>query len=192
MVQLILASSSSYRKELLSRLAISFECISPNVDESRLENELPEPYVQRLAKAKAMKIGQDHPDCLIIGSDQCSLRSGEILGKPNDRDHAIQQLQKASGNSIEFLTGVCIHHLESNWTQEWVDTFVVEFRNLTQEEIERYLDTEEPYDCAGSFKSERLGISLCKTMRGDDPTALIGLPLIKVAQCLRDFGVNVP
>ena len=192
MSQLILASSSPYRRELLSRLAISFECISPNVDESRLENELPDAYVQRLAKAKAIKIGQDHPDCLIIGSDQCSVNAGKILGKPKDRDHAIQQLQMASGNSIEFLTGVCIHHPESNWTQEWTDSIVVDFRKLSQKEIERYLDKEEPYNCAGSFKSEQLGISLCKAMRGDDPTALIGLPLIKVAQYLRDFGLDVP
>ena len=192
MTQLILASGSPYRKELLARLAIPFECIPPDVDESPLENEQPRSYVQRLAKAKAETIGHDHTDCLIIGSDQCSVNEGSILGKPKDRHHAIQQLTSVSGNSIEFLTGVCIYHPQSNWRQEWINTFVVEFRELTQQEIERYLDIEQPYNCAGSFKSERLGISLCSAMHGDDPTALIGLPLIKVTQCLRDFGLNVP
>lgn len=192
MSQLILASSSPYRKELLSRFAIPFECISPDVDESQIENEPPELYVSRLAKVKAQKIGQDHPEKLIIGSDQCCVNAGIILGKPKDRDNAIDQLLNASGNTINFLTAVCIYHPQSKWIQEWTDAFSVEFRDLTQEEIERYLDAEEPYNCAGSFKSERLGVTLCKSMQGDDPTTLIGLPLIKVAQSLRDFGLNLP
>ena len=192
MTQLILASSSPYRQKLLSRLAVSFECISPDIDESLREDESPEAYVKRLAKAKAEKVGTLHPQSIIIGSDQCSVNQGEILGKPKDHADAIAQLQRASGQSIEFLTGVCIHHHQSERTITWMDTFVVEFRNLSSEEIERYLEVEAPYNCAGSFKSEQLGIALCKAMHGQDPTALIGLPLIKVAQHLRDFGIRIP
>jgi septum formation protein len=192
MTRLILASSSPYRKELLERLHIEFECISPDIDESSLENEQPGAYVQRLAIEKAAEIGKTRADTLIIGSDQCCVNSNIILGKPKDRDHAIEQLSAASGKSIEFLTGVSIQHPESGWHQKWVDTFTVEFRRLSLTEIERYLDTEQPFNCAGSFKSEKLGISLCQSMRGDDPTALIGLPLMKVAQCLREYGIQVP
>ncbi len=192
MTRLILASSSPYRKELLQRLHIEFECISPNINESSLENEPPSAYVQRLAVEKAAEIGNTHSDGLIIGSDQCCVDDNIILGKPKDRDNAIEQLSHASGKSLQFLTGVSIQHPASDWHREWVDTFTVEFRQLSLTEIERYLDTEQPFNCAGSFKSEKLGISLCESMRGDDPTALIGLPLIKVAQCLREFGLQVP
>ena len=192
MTQLILASSSPYRRELLSRLAVPFESISPEIDESLHAQELPAAYVQRLAQAKAEKVGTEYPQSIIIGSDQCSLNQGEILGKPKDHADAVAQLQRASGQSIEFLTGVCIHHPHSARTVTWMEPFVVEFRELSAEEIERYLEKEAPYNCAGSFKSERLGIALCNAMRGEDPTALIGLPLIKVAQQLRDFGIDIP
>lgn len=192
MTRLILASSSPYRKELLERLHIEFECISPDIDESSLENEQPGAYVQRLAIEKAAEIGNAHAKSLIIGSDQCCVNNNIILGKPKDRDNAIEQLSAASGKSIEFLTGVSIQHPDSGWHREWMDTFTVEFRQLSLVEIERYLDAEQPFNCAGSFKSEKLGISLCESMRGDDPTALIGLPLIKVAQCLREYGLQVP
>ena len=192
MTRLILASSSPYRKELLERLNIEFECISPDIDESSLENEQPGDYVQRLAIEKAAEIGNTHTDSLIIGSDQCCVNNNIILGKPKDRDNAIEQLSAASGKSIEFLTGVSIQHPQSGWHREWMDIFTVKFRQLSLPEIERYLDTEQPFNCAGSFKSEKLGISLCQSMHGDDPTALIGLPLINVAQCLREFGLQVP
>ncbi len=192
MTRLILASSSPYRKELLERLHVEFECISPDIDEASLENEQPRAYVQRLAIEKAAKIGKTQVDSLIIGSDQCCVNNNIILGKPKDRDNAIEQLNAASGKYIEFLTGVSIQHPQSGWHREWMDRFTVEFRELSLAEIERYLDTEQPFNCAGSFKSEKLGISLCKSMRGDDPTALIGLPLIRVAQCLREFGLQVP
>jgi MAF protein len=192
MTRLILASSSPYRKELLERLNLEFECISPDIDESSLENEQSDAYVQRLAIEKAAEIGKTHSDNLIIGSDQCCVNNNIILGKPKDRDNAIEQLIAASGKSIEFLTGVSIQHPESGWHREWMDTFTVEFRHLSLAEIERYLDTEQPFNCAGSFKSEKLGISLCQSMRGNDPTALIGLPLIRVAHCLREFGLQVP
>ncbi len=192
MTRLILASSSPYRKELLERLHLKFECISPNIDESSRENEQPGAYVQRLALEKAAEIGKTHADSLIIGSDQCCVNNNIILGKPKSRDNAIEQLSAASGKSIEFLTGVSIQHPKSGWHQEWMDTFTVKFRQLSLPEIERYLDIEQPFNCAGSFKSEKLGISLCQSMHGDDPTALIGLPLMRVAQCLREFGLQVP
>ena len=192
MTPLILASSSPYRKELLQRLHIEFECISPDIDESCCENEQPGAYVQRLAIEKAAEIGKTRTDSLIIGSDQCCVNDNIILGKPKDRDNAIEQLSAASGKSIQFLTGVSIQHPSSDWHREWMDTFTVEFRQLSLAEIERYLDTEQPFNCAGSFKSEKLGVSLCESMRGEDPTALIGLPLIRVAQCLREFGLQVP
>ncbi|MDW3094601.1 MAG: nucleoside triphosphate pyrophosphatase [Gammaproteobacteria bacterium] len=192
MTRLILASSSPYRKELLERLHIKFECISPNIDESSLENEQPGAYVQRLAIEKAAEIGKTHADSLIIGSDQCCVNDNIILGKPKDRNNAIEQLRAASGKEIRFLTAVSIQHPSSNWHREWVDVFTVEFRKLSMSEIDRYLDVEQPFDSAGSFKSEKLGISLCESMHGDDPTALIGLPLISVAQYLREFGLQVP
>lgn len=192
MAQLVLASSSPYRRELLARLAVPFECLAPEVDEALLADEAPNAYVQRLAEAKAKKIAAQHLDRIVIGSDQCAVNRGQILGKPKDREHAIKQLQQASGQSIEFVTGVCIHHQMTSKTITWVDIFTVVFRDLSRQEIERYLDLEAPYNCAGSFKSEQLGISLCQSMHGDDPTALIGLPLIKVAQHLREMGINIP
>ena len=192
MIPLILASSSPFRRELLARLNIDFECISPEIDESQLENELPKDYVQRLAIEKAAKISEKHPDCLIIGSDQCSVNSGNILGKPENHTHAVEQLRLSSGKTVEFITGVSLRHTQSNWHREWTESFLVEFRDLSTEEIERYLQVEQPYNCAGSFKSEKLGISLCRSMRGDDPNALIGLPLIKLAHYLREFGLQIP
>ncbi len=192
MNRIILASSSPYRRELLQRLRLDFECISPNIDESRRENESAKDYVQRLAIEKAAEISRSHPQALIIGSDQCSVNDGQILGKPNNRAHAIEQLSAVSGKCVKFLTGVSLQHAESGWQRNWVDIFTVTFRNLSQDEIERYLDAEEPYNCAGSFKSEQLGIALCESMQGDDPSTLIGLPLIKVAQSLREFGLQVP
>ena len=192
MTSLILASSSPFRKELLTRLGVEFDCISPEIDESRHENELPIDYVQRLAIEKAAKIGNIHQDSLIIGSDQCSVNNGEILGKPRDHQQAIEQLSQSSGKTVEFITGVSVFQPQSGWHYEWTESFFVEFRALTPDEIDRYLQAEQPYQCAGSFKSEKLGISLCQSMRGDDPTALIGLPLIRLAQCLRDFGLQIP
>ena len=192
MTPLILASSSPFRKELLARLGIEFDCISPEIDESQRENEQPVEYVQRLAIEKAAKVGEIHQECLIIGSDQCSVNGGEILGKPKDHQHAIEQLSRSSGKTIEFITGVSVSQPHSGWHHEWTESFFVEFRALTLDEIERYLLAEQPYHCAGSFMSEKLGVSLCQSMRGDDPTALIGLPLIKLAQCLREFGMPIP
>lgn len=190
--KLILASSSRYRRKLLARLMIEFDSISPNIDETRRTNEAAHTYVQRLAKEKADTIANQHPQHLVIGSDQCTVMQTRIIGKPLTREVAIEQLEAASGQEIEFLTGVYVVHQDSGWSRNFVDSFRVNFRHLSRVEIERYIDTEKPLDCAGSFKSEGLGISLTRSMKGDDPTALIGLPLIRLAQVFREFGWQVP
>ncbi len=189
---LILASSSSYRKNLLARLGVNFESIAANIDEIQQEGESPTEFVQRLAQEKAAKVGHSHPNHLVIGSDQCALISGRILGKSENRETAIAQLQAASGSEIEYLTGVTVMHAKSGWSRKCVESFYVQFRDLTLAEIERYVDAEKPFNCAGSFMSERLGVALCRSMRGDDPTTLIGLPLIRISQFLREFGLPVP
>ena len=190
--EIILASSSRYRQQLLTRLGLKFASIAADINESRLQNEDPHVYVLRLAQEKATKIAEAYPNHLVIGSDQCAVIEGEIIGKPGDRQTAINQLQQAAGHEIEFLTGLWVMQLNSDWNRHCVEPFKVGFRDLTSEEIERYIDSEQPLDCAGSFKSEGYGVSLCRYMRGDDPSALIGLPLIRLSQMLRDFGINLP
>jgi len=189
---LVLASSSRYRKELLERLNIPFACKSPNIDESRQNHESPASYVERLAIAKATALAKEYPKHLIIGSDQCSLVGSEIVGKPGTREAAITQLQASSDRTLTFLTGLAVIEPTSGWQRTAISRFEVEFRNLSQAEIERYVDAEQPLDCAGSFKSERLGVSLTRAMRGDDPTALVGLPLIQLSSFLREYGINCP
>lgn len=192
MLKLILASSSPYRKELLARLGVQFECVTPDVDEQTLDNESPDNYVRRLSMEKAAKVGENRENSLIIGSDQCALCNQQIIGKPGSHDKAVAQLTALSGQHVIFLTGVTILNLTSKQSSTWVSRFTVKFRTLDQAEIERYLQVDRPYNCAASFKSESLGIALCETMQGDDPTALVGLPLIKVAQQLRVFGIAIP
>lgn len=189
---IVLASSSPYRKELLERLNIPFACKSPNIDESRLNQEAPETYVERLAIAKATALAEEYPEHLIIGSDQCSVVDGDIVGKPGRREAAIAQLQASSGKTLTFLTGLAVINPLSGWQRTAISRFQVEFRDLSQAEIERYIDAEQPLDCAGSFKSERLGVSLTRAMRGDDPSALVGLPLIQLSAFLREYGINCP
>jgi len=194
--KVILASSSPYRKELLSRLGIEFDCYSPNIDESAIVGEAPDNYVRRMSREKAAKIGESHKNSLIIASDQASICNQEILGKPGDHEGAIEQLQRISGQEVSFNTAVTLLSTGSSGCHDdsttWIERFVVQFRPLDLAEIERYLMIDQPYDCAGSFKSEKLGIALCQSMRGDDPTALIGLPLISLAQHLREFGHQIP
>jgi len=196
MKKIILASSSPYRKELLSRLGLAFDCYSPNIDETALINEDPDDYVRRMSMEKATKIGKNQENSLIIASDQASICNREILGKPGDHDHAIEQLQRISGQEVVFSTAVTLLKTGSNANDDesttWIEYFFVQFRPLDLAEIERYLMTDRPYDCAGSFKSEKLGVALCQSMRGDDPTALIGLPLISLAKHLREFGYQIP
>ncbi len=190
--QLILGSTSPFRKELLERLCIPFICDTPNIDETPLENESPNDYVKRLSLEKARAVAKNHPDALIIGSDQCSVLKGQIRGKPGNHKNAIKQLRESSAERVSFLTGLCLLDSRSNTFQLDMIPFHVDFRELTNSEIESYLRAEEPYFCAGSFKSEGLGISLFERLQGDDPTALIGLPLISLSNMLRKQGVLIP
>jgi MAF protein len=193
MPALLLASSSPYRRELLERLQLPFTWQSPSIDETRLEDESGMDLVKRLAEEKARALADRHPNHLIIGSDQVAvLGNGEILGKPHDLPRAQQQLRAASGSSVTFLTGLAL--LNSNTGQCQVDCvpFTVHFRPLSDERILRYLQREQPFDCAGSFKSEGLGISLFRSTEGKDATSLIGLPLIRLVDMLLNEGVEIP
>lgn len=189
---LVLASSSSYRRELLARLQLPFVTAAPNIDESRLAHESAQAMVARLAQQKAAALASQYPEALIIGSDQCAVLGEQILGKPLSHDQALKQLQASSGNTVEFLTGLCLLDTQTQTFQWDVIPFQVEFRELQTVEIENYLLREQPYQCAGSFKSEGLGISLFKRMQGEDPTALIGLPLIRLSAMLREQGYLIP
>ncbi|MDG0995786.1 MAG: Maf family protein [Gammaproteobacteria bacterium] len=189
---IVLASSSRYRKELLERLNLPFACQSPDIDESQLHHEAADTYVKRLANGKANALAEIYPNHLIIGSDQCSVVDKRIVGKPGTREAAIAQLEASSGKTLTFLTGLAVINPASGWQRTAINRFEVEFRDLSRDEIERYIDAEQPLDCAGSFKSERLGISLTRAMRGDDPSALVGLPLIQLSSFLREYGVNCP
>lgn len=188
---LILASSSPFRKELLSRLHLSFDTISPEIDETRLKNENAENYVSRLALEKAQAIAMNHKNSVIIGSDQCAYLNGQILGKPGSHENAVKQLQQASGQEVIFYTGLCVMQLATGFQQVDCIQYRVGFKELKDSQIENYLITEEPYNCAGSFKSEGYGISLFSHMSGDDPTSLIGLPLIRLIAMLQEVGIEV-
>ena len=188
---LVLASSSPYRAELLSRLNISFEQASPDVDESPLENETAEELVLRLALLKAKALETKYPNALIIGSDQVALLDNKILGKPGNHQNAVQQLKNASGRTVTFLTSLCLYNSQSKQHQLDVAPYQVSFRDLTDQQIENYLKTEQPYNCAGSFKSEGLGITLFASQKGEDPNALIGLPLIRLVTMLNNEGIEV-
>lgn len=188
---LILASSSIYRRELLTRLYIPFTVESPEVDETPLHNEPPEQTALRLAEAKARKVGQYHPNALIIGCDQVAVLDGMQLGKPLVHDVALSQLRMMQGRSVIFHSAICLYNSLTGNLQSKTVPYTVKFRHLSEAEIERYLRKEQPYHCAGSAKSEGLGIALIEHMRGDDPNALIGLPLIALIDMLKNEGVNV-
>jgi MAF protein len=188
----VLGSTSLFRKELLSRLGIPFSTASPNVDETALEGESPQDLVTRLSLAKAQAVAGNHPESLIIGSDQVACNQGKILGKPGNRENALQQLSEASGKRISFYTGLCLLNAESGRSHVICEPFHVHFRTLEPSQIERYLDAEQPYNCAGSFKSEGLGIALFEKMEGDDPNSLIGLPLIRLISMLKEEGIEIP
>jgi MAF protein len=191
-MKIILASSSIYRKSMLERLNLGFEIAIPNIDETAKEDELPSQLVMRLSCQKAKKIGESHANALIIGSDQIACLDRQVLGKPGSRENAIRQLQRMSGQTIIFFTGLCLFNSESKESQSAIIPYEVCFRAINNDEIKRYLDMDSPYDCAGSFKSEKSGITLIKKMRGDDPTALMGLPLISLTEMLRNEGVIIP
>lgn len=188
--RLILASTSKYRKSLLERLCIPFETLSPEVDETPLPDETPAQLVLRLAQAKAAAIANANPDAWVIGSDQVADFLGAAIGKPHTHERAMAQLQLMRGETIVFRTGLCLMHQDTAHLTS-VDT-EVSFRKLSDDVIERYLLTEQPYDCAGSAKSEGLGISLLSSIKSNDPTALIGLPLIALSGFLRDAGFEIP
>lgn len=189
---LILASSSKYRRELLSRLAVKFQCISPQIDETPADSESPQQTCIRLAREKCLAVAKENPASIVIGSDQVADVEGEAISKPGHHDKARSQLRKMSGQVITFHTAVCIHCEEMEQTIEFTVPTEVEFRELSPAEIERYLLAEEPYDCAGSAKSEGLGIALLNRIESKDPTALIGLPLIELSQTLRKFDLTLP
>lgn len=188
---LILASTSVYRRELLARLGLPFETAAPDVDETPRPGETPEHLVRRLAEAKARAVAARYSDALIIGSDQVAVIDGRILGKPGNHERAAEQLRAASGRRLTFLTGLCLLDAASGGTEVEAIPFSVLFKPLSEAKIENYLRRERPYHCAGAFKSEALGIALCARLEGDDPTALIGLPLIRLVAMLAARGVPV-
>lgn len=188
-MQLLLASSSPYRRQLLSQLKLPFTYASPDIDESPLAHEPPEHYVKRLAIAKAQALRDQYPEHWIIGCDQCCLLNGKITGKPLTFERAITQLQASSGKKIRFLTGLCLLAPDGS-LQSGLEEFAVHFRLLTHEEITLYVQAEQPLDCAGSFKVEGLGIHLFERLEGRDPNSLIGLPLLALLDMLRAAGFS--
>lgn len=190
MRKLLLASSSPYRQQLLQKLQLDFESCAPDIDESRLPNESAYEMVERLAIAKAHKLAGQYPQHLIIGSDQVACLGQEILGKPLEFNRAFTQLSQCRGREVVFLTGLCLHNAATGQTQSSVESYKVKFKDLTDQQITNYLKREEPYDCAGSFKVEGLGISLFDALEGEDPNSLIGLPLIALIRMLNKEGID--
>lgn len=188
---LILGSTSRYRKELLTRLRIPFETASPDVDETPHSNESPKDLALRLALAKARAVALKYPEAVVIGSDQVADLEGTPLGKPGNHANAILQLQRMRGKTVIFQTALSVVCIATGYERTDLAEVKVKFRDLSDAEIETYLRAEEPYDCAGSAKSEGLGIALLDAIVNDDPTALIGLPLIKTCQMLREAGVKL-
>ncbi|HEY0289723.1 MAG TPA: nucleoside triphosphate pyrophosphatase [Pseudomonas sp.] len=192
MLPLLLASSSPYRRELLDRLRLPFVCASPDIDESQRVDESAVELVQRLARDKAHALAARFPSHLIIGSDQVAVLDEQILGKPHSFERARQQLTASSGKSVSFLTGLALLNSNTGHCQVDCVSFTVHMRVLDQARIERYLHAEQPYDCAGSFKAEGLGVSLFRATEGPDATSLIGLPLIRLVDMLLNEGIELP
>lgn len=192
MPALVLASTSPYRRDLLARLGLPFEVARPEVDETPLSGESPEALARRLADAKARAIARRVPDAWVIGSDQVAELDGSALGKPGSFERAADQLAAASGKRVAFHTAVCLMRHRDRAAIAFADRTLVHFRPLANGEIERYLHAEQPYDCAGSFKAEGLGITLFDAIMTSDPTALVGLPLIALSRALRQAGFALP
>ena len=193
--ELILASSSQTRKDLMQRLGIPYRCVSPEIDETANDERHADDLAQRLAYEKARVIAVQHPHAIVIGSDQVAWREHaphEFIGKPLTVENAIQQLQANSAQSVFFSTALSVQHAQSGFESTIVEHYQVQFRPLTLAEIERYIALDAPLHCAGSFKCESLGISLFEKMHGDDQTTLMGLPMIQLCKILRGFGLNVP
>ena len=187
---LILASTSRYRNELLQRLRLPFEVVAPQVDETPRPGEMPPALALRLALAKAQAVAAHRPDAVVIGSDQIADLDGQPIGKPGTHERAVAQLQLMSGRRVIFQTAVAVVRIERGYSQVLLAPVTVHFRKLTLDEIEHYLRAEQPYDCAGSAKCETLGIALLDAIDSDDPTALVGLPLIRTCRLLREAGLN--
>ena len=188
--KLVLGSSSPYRKELLERLGVPFECVSADIDESRHEGETPEALCVRLAREKALKVKSMVGEAIVIGSDQVAVLGERILGKPRTRERAIEQLSSMQGQTVYFLTALCIIGEKGEIFETMVPT-IVTMKKLSVKTIENYLDREQPFNCAGSAKIEKLGIALMKEVRSTDPTALIGLPLIETVNLLAKAGLEI-
>jgi septum formation protein len=188
---LILASSSPYRKELLQRLHLEFQVAAPDVDETPRPQETPQALVKRLAIAKAQAVAEQHPGSLVIGSDQVAVHQGTIVGKPLTHERAVAQLRAASGTEVVLYTGLALVNADTGTIQSEVVPYRVVFRTLSQAQIENYLRREQPYNCAGSVKSEGLGVALLERFEGEDPATLIGLPLIRLVRMLENEGVRV-
>lgn len=192
MQQLVLGSTSPFRRALLDKLGLPFIADPPTTDETRLPGESPMELVSRLAESKARDVAARHPDALVIGSDQVACVDGEILGKPGNRENAIAQLAGSAGRRVVFYTGLCLLNATNGEAQVAVEPFTVHFRQLDRAQIERYVDHEQPFNCAGSFKSEGYGITLFSALEGRDPNSLIGLPLILLVEMLAAQGIALP
>ena len=190
-MQLILASSSQYRRRLLETLGLTFEVRRPEVDESPLPEEAPESLVERLAVAKARAVAGGSTAELIIGSDQTAALNGQFLTKPGDVAHAVEQLQQLSGRTVTFFTGLCLYNTQTDRVQLSVEPYTVTLRKLTDAQIVNYVQRDQPFDSAGAFRSEGLGIALFERLEGEDPNTLVGLPLIRLIEFLGNEGVDV-
>ena len=190
-MRILLASTSVYRQQLLARLGVAFDVVDPRVDETPLPGEAAEELVARLAQAKARAGAKGAHDALVIGADQVAVLDGEILGKPGNAEANRRQLQRAAGRRVQFFTGLCLFATQSRRARVEVVPFAVQFRKLTHEQIASYVEREQAFDCAGGFRCEGLGSALFERMEGSDPTALIGLPLLRLTQMLACEGVDV-
>ncbi len=190
--KIILASSSPYRKILLERLALDFKVISPSIDETPLPDESPAALVSRLAKEKAQAVSAQYPAALVIGSDQLAVFQNQISGKPGSVDKAVEQLHRFSGQCVQFLTAIAVNCTATGFFSNFTVPTDVYFRVLSDAEIRRYIAIDEPLDCAGGFKSEAAGSALLTGLKSDDPTAIVGLPLIRLSSMLREAGFRIP
>lgn len=190
MQPLLLASSSRYRQQLLGKLGLTFDCAAPDIDESPLPAETPAQLVERLAINKAQALAAQFPQHIIIGSDQVACFNGQILGKPGNFANAFAQLRQFSGHSVHFYTGLCLLNPSKQHLQSSVEQYQVDFRSLSDQQLQHYLEREQPYDCAGSFKCEGLGISLFSSLQGEDINTLVGLPLITLIRMLNKEGID--
>ena len=189
-MNIVLASSSAYRKQLLTPLIPSLTCVTPSVDESIKTGESAENYVSRLALEKATTVAKKQKNALVIGSDQCAVLKGKIISKPGNHEKALAQLKASSGKCVTFYTGLCVINTKTNSQQVSCEAFQVTFRKLSEKQIIAYLAKDQPYDCTGSFKAEGLGVTLFEKMQGDDYNTLIGLPLIKLTSMLQAEGFD--